>query len=145
MLWDWVAATNLKPSSLIRPNRTTWDELADKDAGKGYRAIYQLLANPEQSTALLKEHLRPTTNAEFTHMRLWIAELDHDRYAVRERSHKVLLQSGKQARSLLQAALKRPASFESEQRIQALLASPESLKPGREAMRRVRAVQCWNG
>ena len=141
LLWDWPIAAKLKPDPSIRPNQSTWEDLMHDDAGKAYRAIFTLLAHPDESISLLKEHLKPTTEEEFARIRRWIAELDHDRYAVRERAQKALLRSGEEAIPLLQTALKRPASFESEQRIRALLASPELLKPGREGMRQVRAIQ----
>ncbi len=141
MLWDWVAATNLKPSSPTRPNSTTWDELADKDAGKAYRALYQLLAHPEESISLLKEHLKPTTQEEVGRIRQWIGKLNDDRHAVREQAQAALLRSGEQSLPLLQAAWKLPASEEAEQRIRRLLASAELSTPNREGMRQVRAIQ----
>ncbi len=141
LLWDWEVAANLKPDPSILPSKTTWDDLAHNDVGKAYRAMYTLLAHPNDSINLLKEHLKPATKEELARMRQWIAELDHDRYAVREQAQKALLQSGEEAVPLLRAALKKPASFESEMRIRALLASPELLKPGRERMREARAIQ----
>jgi hypothetical protein len=51
----------------------------------------------------------------------WIADLDNDEFAVRERADKELLKAGNQAKALMQDALEANPSLEQKRRLQRIL------------------------
>jgi hypothetical protein len=140
MVWDWAAAAKLKPDARRRPDATTWDALAGNDAGEGYRAIFTLTAHPVEAAKLLRESLRPATKEEMVRVSKWIADLNDDRFAVRDRAKKALLSMGEDALPGLKVALKRPRSTEAEQSLRDLIASAGSEILTGEILRQVRAI-----
>ena len=70
--------------------KQAWNDLAEKDAGKGYRAMRLLASAPKQTLPFLRERLQLQDAPEKSVIDL-IADLDAYRYAVRNKAAKKLL------------------------------------------------------
>jgi RNA polymerase sigma factor (sigma-70 family) len=115
VIWDLPA--------LARPPAASWDDLVGADAVKAFRAVHALAADAKGSVPLVAERLHAEANLEKKIARL-IDDLDHVRYAVRERATLDLRAIGPEAVPALRAALARTPSGEARQRLEGLLAVP---------------------
>jgi WD40 repeat protein len=96
-----------------------WAELAAADSD-GARAVKALTVKHEEAVPFLKERLRRAAEAEERAGRL-IADLDSDRFLVRERASRELEKLGPDATFTLQEVLQGEFSAEVRRRIQAIL------------------------
>jgi hypothetical protein len=101
-----------------------WTDLAGDDAAKAYRAVWLLARHPKQSVPLLREHVPPVLalDAE-TRKRVerWLAELDSDEAAVRNRADAELEKKIVTVEAMLRSALTHRPSLEQRKRIERLL------------------------
>jgi hypothetical protein len=107
-----------------------------------YRAFRALAADPEKALVLLKERLRPVSEADLERIPRLIADLDDDHFTVRKTAVKELQELGVLAEPALRQALEARPSLEARQRLEALL---EPLKESRRSptagqLRQVRAL-----
>jgi WD domain, G-beta repeat len=118
-----------------------WKDLASVDAAAAYAAMQQLTASPALAVALCKERLSDAFPPTQEQIERWIAKLDDDAFAVREKANEDLEGAGASAEKTLRRTLKAEPSPEVRQRVEALLESLENrpLKP--EVLRGVRAVE----
>ena len=112
-----------------------WSALADADAPKAYRAVWTLVASPRQALPFLAKKGRPTPPDPDTQKRIvrLIAELDSDRFAVRERATEGLARLGEMAGPALRQALGSGVSPEARRRGEDLL--KKLLRPDDQAAR----------
>lgn len=139
LLWDLPATPGLEPAAVSEDS--LWEDLAAYDAAKGYRAMQRLLASPETAVRVVRERLKPAEAADAKRVARLVAELDHPKYAVRERAGELLEEVGPAAREALREAAG-GTSLESRQRAAELLRRLErrqGVAPGR--LRRGRAVE----
>jgi RNA polymerase sigma factor (sigma-70 family) len=106
---------------------TLWGDLTGADAVKAHRAIWALIEAPEQALPLLKKHIKPATATNAKRIATLIAELDDDRFSVRERASKELAKLGEEARPALERTLKGQPSVEVQRRAEALLSKPPAV------------------
>src|SRR5579883_301079 len=133
LVWDITPeapATN-KPERL-------WNDLADDDARKAYRAVHALAASPARTIAYLKQHLRPVPELDPRRVAQRIADLDSEEFAMREAATKELAALGERAEPALRQALKDRPSLEVRKRLEGLLA-PRRVPPG-EVLQGLRAI-----
>jgi WD40 repeat protein len=101
-----------------------WTDLAGDDAAKAYRAMWILARYPKQSVPLLREHV-PVARALDAETRKqverWLAELDSDEPAVRNRAGVELEKRIVTVEAMLRNALTRRPSLEQRKRIERLL------------------------
>jgi hypothetical protein len=124
-----------------------WVDLADPDAGKAYRSLYALSATPARALPFLASRLlQPVPEPDRKRARQLIADLDNNRYAVREAATIELARLGQLAESEMRQALNRKPTAEMRVRLEALLKPLRGLPP-RETMRAIRAIQVleWIG
>jgi hypothetical protein len=114
-----------------------WEALGSKDAAKGFDAIRELLATPEQAVALLSR----LPKIELTRKKLdrLVADLDDDDFDVREKATDALKQAGHLAEAALRAGLAKKPSLEVRWRLSKLLKAVDLLTPQR--LRFLRAVE----
>jgi RNA polymerase sigma factor (sigma-70 family) len=117
-----------------------WDDLAAEDAARAWQAVCVLAATPAESVPFLRRRLRPAAEANARAVAGLIADLDSDRFAVRRKAVEELEKLGELAAPALRAALKSP-SAEVRRRAEALLAKIDSLSPGPQRLRALRAVE----
>lgn len=118
LLWD--------VRGLGRPDRPIdgkkcWQALADVDAVKAYRAIAELIADPKQTVPLLRQHLRPVHSPDPERLARLVAELENERFEVREKAQKQIEEIGELAKPDLQKALGGKPSLEVRRRVEVLL------------------------
>jgi hypothetical protein len=119
-----------------------WADLAG-DAAQSYQAIRALAASPEQAVSFLRERLkpvRPLTAADRKRIARWLADLDSDRFEVRQRAAAELEALGEPAAPALRKALGSP-SPEVRRRAEALLAKVDGPSLTPERLRALRAVE----
>jgi hypothetical protein len=101
----------------------------------------ELAARPTQSLAFLGKRLRPAAPLEPTRLQRLVAELDDDKFAVRERATQELAGLGDQAGPALTRVLARGPSFEARRRLEGLLKgyARSALPPG--LLQQLRALE----
>jgi hypothetical protein len=114
-----------------------WKELVAADASRAYLAFWTLVADPPRAVPFLEQRLAGP-KADLKHIKQWIADLDDDKFAVRDKASKQLAQHLDGAIDLLEQALENNPSAEVSLRVQALLAL---YKTDAESDRLVKAVR----
>jgi hypothetical protein len=112
-LQDNSSSKVLKPPDLER----LWADLAGEDVPVAYQAIRALVASPEQSVPFLKIHFQPAPKTRISQL---IADLDDDRFNIREAASRELALLGEDAEPALRQAAASD-SLEVRQRAQRLL------------------------
>jgi hypothetical protein len=115
-----------------------WTDLASVDAARAARAIGDGVAAPGQVTVLLGRRLRP---ADSRLVARWIADLDSEHFAERERASQALEGLGEAAEPALRKALEAPASPEVRRRVEDLLERRGRQGLSAERLRELRAVE----
>src|SRR5262249_45444557 len=70
-----------------------WADLAGVDAARAYRSLWAMADAPAQAMPFLRARLRPVaalTPDQQKQVDQWLRDLDHDRYAVREKASEEL-------------------------------------------------------
>jgi WD40 repeat protein len=117
-----------------------WANLAGEDAVKAYRSIAALRAAPQQSVPFLKSHLRPVPAVDAKRIAQLIADLDDERFAVRDKASAELAKLGDLAGPFLRKTLEGKPSLEVRRRTQAILEGLHRALSA-EQLREVRAVE----
>jgi RNA polymerase sigma factor (sigma-70 family) len=101
-----------------------WQDLASKDDAKASRALLALSARPRESVAFLKDRLK-AVKLDTERLRKLVAELDDEKFAVREAAAKQLIAEveyqGKPAQAVLEEYLKKDGTLEFKSRIRKVL------------------------
>lgn len=116
-----------------------WTRLGS-DALTAYAALWQLVADPEGTTALLREHLKPIARPDSQRVKEWIAALGSDEFAERDRANQELAALGDRVADELAAALKQGPPAEARRRLEALREALQGPPAGRE-LQHLRAVE----
>jgi WD40 repeat protein len=117
-----------------------WGDLAAEDAARAWQAVCVLAASPAESVHFLRGRLRPAAEADARAVARLIADLDSDRFEVRQKAAAGLEKLGELAAPALRKALASP-SAEVRRKADALLAKLDSLSPSPERLRLLRAVE----
>jgi hypothetical protein len=120
-----------------------WADLGSKDPIRVDRAMTSLVARPAQTVAFLRKRLSPVPAADGRLVAHLLAELDHERFPVREKATRDLHRIGEVAEPALRRALANHPSPEARRRIERLLGllRSERLSPPADRLRAVRAVE----
>jgi WD40 repeat protein len=141
LVWDMAGAfrKEKKRGSLTKDElEARWADLADNDAGKAWRAIWDLALAP-QSVAFLRERLRPVPAAAADKIARWVAHLDADDFATRRTAVRELENLSDLAEPALRKALEDAPSPELRRQATRLLDKLTSLSG--ERLRSLRAVE----
>jgi hypothetical protein len=145
LLWD---VTN-PPGKKVRPAvplaahdlKRLWATLADGSAAEAHTAVWALAAAPEQSVPFLAQSLPPVPAVAAALVAGWIAALDSDVYAERQKADEQLRRCAGAAESLLRQSLDgKKLSLEVRRRIEKLLGGLAENTPQRLRERRAVAV-----
>src|SRR5262249_11354114 len=145
LVWDLAglkvvpgpAAVELQPPEV----ESLWTDLVGDDAGKAFRGILRLAAAPRQAVPFLGERLRPAAPAEARVVEGLVADLDGDKFQVRQKALSGLEQLGDLAVPILQKVLASKPSLEISRRVEPLLAKLTRGTLTAEQVRLVRAVE----
>jgi RNA polymerase sigma factor (sigma-70 family) len=121
-----------------------WNDLADRDASKAYRALCDLVRAARQAVPLLRERLRPAPALEAMlaqRLQQRIADLDSDQFTVREKAREELEKLGELAEPALRTALNGQPSLEVRLRVERLLERLQKGMPCGERLQELRAVE----
>jgi WD40 repeat protein len=143
LLWDtagpaWRADAGLPAAGL----ENLWAPLAGDDASAAFDALLTLAAHPADAVPLLRQHLRPVPAVDAGQVAAWVADLDSEEFATRERASRELDRLGEVAVPALTKALAGKPPPEMRRRIERLLdrhGRPE--QPAPEGLRQLRAVE----
>jgi hypothetical protein len=115
-LWDLLSIKRKPPDA--EEIGHFWTHLRGKDAKVAYIAIRTLTAFPAQALPLLRKQLLPLLVEEEEARKLssWVADLDSNDFASREKAHKNLEDAGLRAEAALQQALSNKPSLEVRRR-----------------------------
>jgi hypothetical protein len=143
LVWD-VARTTRRERATARLGadelRSAWEDLGG-DAGKAYRAAGALAAAPEQAVPFLAERVRPAAAPDAKRVAKLLADLDDERFEVRERASRELGELGGLAEPALRQALAGRPSAEAKRALTALLDKLAGATPTPEEARALRAVE----
>jgi WD40 repeat protein len=116
-----------------------WDDLSG-DAPKAQRAAWVFASGGAQAVALLRARLRPVPEEKLRLVEKLVAELNSEKFSVREKASKDLESIGDAAEPALLKALAADPSLEVRRRVQTLL-SRLTVVRSPETLRTLRAIQ----
>jgi hypothetical protein len=118
-----------------------WADLAAGDAAVAYRAMTRLRADPGRSLPLLRERLTRAPAVDDGRVGRWVAELDDERFGVRQQAARELAALGERAAPALRRLLANRPTLEARRRAEELLAKLDELTPDPQLLRDLRAVE----
>jgi hypothetical protein len=122
-----------------------WADLASDDGVRAYRAMWATVAAAHHVVPFLGQRLRPVQPADKQRLARLIADLDSDRFAVRDQAAKELERFGELAEPALRQALQVPGvSLELRRRLEPLLAKllrPVTDPQQLQALRAIEALE----
>jgi RNA polymerase sigma factor (sigma-70 family) len=98
-----------------------WRDLAGRDAGKAYRAVWELAADADGAVPFLKQRLRAVAHPDPRRIARLISELSSERFAVRQAAAAELQRLDVLAEKALRRALQSDPPLESRRRLEQLL------------------------
>ena len=143
LIWDLTGlAGAAKPAKALAPTNllSLWDDLADADAGKAYRASWRLASDPEASIAFLRKRLRPA-EVDADVIAKALAALDSDDFDEREAASRRLAKLGDLAGPALRTTLEGKPSDEARRRMEELLHRLDGPVEAPEQARALRGVE----
>jgi WD40 repeat protein len=117
-----------------------WQDLAREDVPAAYRAVWQLVNSPEATVKLLREQLQPAPLIDQARIDQLIADLESNKFPVREEATRQLYQHGFIALPALKKVLAGPPTLEVRRRVEGLLERIESRILSAEQLRECRAI-----
>jgi RNA polymerase sigma factor (sigma-70 family) len=116
-----------------------WADLSVADASRAHRALWALVAAPEQAVRMLRDRLRPVVAADPERVARLLPELDSEDFARRDKATKELHQMGEAVLPALRKALAGRPAQELRRRAERLVDELGGLSP--EQLAAVRAVE----
>ena len=144
LVWDLTG--RLRDGKLQRGELSTanlearWRDLAERDAGKAYRAVWGLTAAEELTVRFLKQRLRAVPHPDPLRIARLIAELSSQRFTVREAADAELKKLDVLAEKALRQALQSEPPLELRRRVEQLLQGINAPVPSVETLRVHRAL-----
>ncbi len=118
-----------------------WEDLAEMDAARAYRAICTLIRSPSESVPFLAGRLRPVAAPSAGRVERLVADLDSRQFAARQRTARELEELQEVAEPALRKALAGAASLEYRRRVERLLEALHAPVPPPERLRQLRALE----
>jgi WD40 repeat protein len=142
LIWDLSAfAAKANPQAAPVDAAARWQDLMSDDASRAFDAICALAAAPDKAVPYLKAHARAAVATDAATIRRLIAELDSDRFDVRQKASGELAELGEAAVPFVRKALEANPSLEARKRLEALLAKEPWRVPTGETLRSLRAIE----
>lgn len=143
LIWDVTGHGGRKPTPLSEDDlKELWKAgLASVDARQAHRAVWTLVASARQAVPLMKEELQPVAAPDEMRLRQLIADLESERFSVRQKAMAELEQLGERARSVLLDARNAKPSLEVHQRIDQLFSKLQGPVKDPATLRTLRAIE----
>lgn len=119
---------------------SAWDALAASEAGESFRSEGRFLEAPAVAVKYFAEKVKAPKALDCKLVQRWLADLDGDRFAVREAASKALDALDEQAIPHLEATLENTKSAEVRERAQKILEQKRSAPLSAEQLRQIRVV-----
>jgi hypothetical protein len=116
-----------------------WADLAGENAAKAHQAVWDFIATPKQSVPFMRDKLEPAAIADAGKIRKGIADLDSDKFSVRQAAVKELAKVGDQVKVPIQKALTGNITLETRHRLEQILNTLSEF-PSSETLRTIRAI-----
>jgi RNA polymerase sigma factor (sigma-70 family) len=117
-----------------------WRDLAERDAGKAYRAVWELTAAEELAVHFLKQRLRAVPHPDPQRTARLISELSSTRFAVRQTAESALKKLDVLAEKALRQALQSDPPLEVRRRLEQLLQGINDPVPSVETLQVLRTL-----
>jgi WD40 repeat protein len=134
LVWDVLPVPTVPPPDLT----PLWSELGG-EAATAFAAMLKLHSAGDRAVALLAGHVQPAPAADTTRIADLVADLDNERFAVREKASGELTKFGEAAEASLRDALKGSLSAEATRRVEIVLA--KIAQPSGDRIRTLRAIE----
>ncbi len=120
-----------------------WTTLASEDAAASYRAMQALASDPSHSLPYLRQRLHPVAAVEEKRLVRLIADLDSDRFDLRDKATVELEKIGEAALHAMQKALDSQPALETRRRLEQMIEKQERERgaPSGERLRIGRALE----
>jgi RNA polymerase sigma factor (sigma-70 family) len=144
LVWDvWGAGLDSRRPLALSPGEVNklWDDLANKDAVRAYRALCALRTSSQAALDLLRQRLRPATVPASEQVAKLLRDLESSRFAVRRPAEEELERLGDLVAAPLRKARGEATSLESRRRLEQLLGRLERPPTVPEQVRALRAVE----
>jgi WD40 repeat protein len=145
LVWDLTAPPpkqqKTSKEAVAEGMATLWKALANADAAVAFQAMTRMEEQPDATVPFVRSQLPPAAPVDKQRLVQLIADLDQQRYAVRERAVRDLEKLRSQAGSAVRKALASRPSAEARKRLQGLLQSSSKPDTSPEGLRRSRAVE----
>jgi hypothetical protein len=144
LVWDLTRlSTGPLPKAPLTPVQleSAWTDLTSSNAVTGRRAVETLCADPAQAVALLRERLAPVQSPDSKQVARWIADLDNDRFAVRDRATRELEKMGDLSEPALRKVLIGQPSLEARRRVEQLLQKLRDAITNPEQLQALRGIE----
>jgi dipeptidyl aminopeptidase/acylaminoacyl peptidase len=143
-LWDVFTVKTEPIASAVLPSielEELWRKLADDNSASAYIAMQTLAGTPVQAALILTERLRPVAGPTDKQITAWIADLDSDRFVVRQRATDELAKLGRSIELALRSKLAEKPPLEVVQRLEQLLLKIEHQQLSPDSIRVLRAIE----
>ena len=122
LFWDLTGLVDKEEGKALTSERLSslWEELADADAGKAWRAGWRLAADPAACVPFLRTHVRPA-EADAVKIAKLLTALDADAFEHREAASREWAKLGDLAEPALRKLLAEKPSSEVRLRLQELV------------------------
>jgi WD40 repeat protein/beta-lactamase regulating signal transducer with metallopeptidase domain len=146
LLWDAVASLKdlAKPETIELTGdevKALWGDLAGEDAKKALLGIHKLASGAKQAVPFLGQELKPAARIDPKKIAGWIADLDSEKFNVRQAAMSRLVKVGEQAVPALQKLLASSPALEVRKRAEELVDRLTGGVLTSEQLRVVRAVE----
>jgi WD40 repeat protein/beta-lactamase regulating signal transducer with metallopeptidase domain len=146
LLWDAAALRKDMPERVAAelPDGmadTLWADLAGEDAGKALKAVLGLSGDPKHAVPVLAERLKPAAPIDAKQLEQWMADLESDKFAVRQEASANLVKAGEQVVPALKKVLASQPTIETRKRVEGLLDKLTGGVLTTEQLRLVRAIE----
>jgi WD40 repeat protein len=118
-----------------------WEQLAGDDPRVAYQAIGRLAAAPDQTGPFLARRLKPARLLPEKRIRALFADLDSDRFEVRQKAQRELERLGEDGAACLQRFLEEKPSLEARCRAERIVKHWQRTGPTGDVLRGVRGVE----
>jgi dipeptidyl aminopeptidase/acylaminoacyl peptidase len=134
LIWDVRDVVGRPPKKRAKVGARELEDwcrsLSSTNGRAGYRAAWDLVAARDDAVAVLRGQLRPA-RTDARQIARWVADLDDDDFATREKASLELTKLGEAAAGQLESALKKPRSLEQQRRLKLILAGLQGVSPAR--------------
>jgi hypothetical protein len=118
-----------------------WKHLHGLDVPRAYRALWSLAGSPQQALAKLQGVLQPVQPADPKVLAQWIADLESEKFAVRQKAMGELKKAGDLAWPALLKVLDQQPALELQTRARQLLGNQDDPLPLPERLPLLRSLE----